>query len=310
MISRPARIRVFVSAVLTAAILAALTSPATANIKILVNQEPITAYDISQRAKLLRLTSRGKKSTKAARKELIDEAIQLQEAKKYSIIVDQKQVEKTYSNIAKNIGSKRKLEQALRQGGVRPETLKKRLKAQLLWNNVLRSRYAARLQGKTSDITTILKRGSADASAKSTKEYELARVIFVSPKSKGNKYKQKRKREASAFRKKFVGCDGAIQQVLKMNAVIYKRVGLRELPNLPETTQKNLKGIKVGSLTKPQLTENGVEMLAVCNIRTVASDTAARVEASKELSLSANTNSKVTEEIMAELREKAIIVNK
>src|SRR6185503_10959850 len=104
------------------------------SIKVLVNDEPITNYDIAQRQKLLQL-AHDKGGPKDAMEQLIDETIQLQEAKKRGLIIHDKQIDQFFADIAQRNAklSVAQFTQALGQAGIAPATLKRRIKAQATW---------------------------------------------------------------------------------------------------------------------------------------------------------------------------------
>src|SRR3712207_4996343 len=52
------------------------------SVRILVNDQPITSQDIKSRTQMLRVFSRGQQGEKEAIEQLIDERLQLQEAKR------------------------------------------------------------------------------------------------------------------------------------------------------------------------------------------------------------------------------------
>src|SRR5688500_5997588 len=110
--------------------------PAVAQtVRISVNGEPITDFQIEQRLKLFQLEGRSGRQT--AQKELIDEAIMLQEAKRLGITISDGQVSDAMLGVARNIKlSAEKLNEVLVAGGVNPQTLRDRLRAALAWQQV------------------------------------------------------------------------------------------------------------------------------------------------------------------------------
>src|SRR5262245_43986957 len=70
------------------------------SIRVIVNGEVITSYDISQRARLLPLFGE-KGGEKAATDQLIDDLVKLQAAKKRNIVVSDAQVDAAYASLGK-----------------------------------------------------------------------------------------------------------------------------------------------------------------------------------------------------------------
>lgn len=138
--------RGFLAPLLGFALLAAASLPAAAQsaIRVVVNEVPITKYDIDQRAKFIVLTQRKASAVarKEAEQELIDDQVKLAEAKRVGIDVSAKEVNNAYARIATNVKmSPSQLSSALQRGGVSPDTLKNRLKAQLAWNQLVSRRF-------------------------------------------------------------------------------------------------------------------------------------------------------------------------
>ncbi len=269
-----------------ALILAApLATPSHAAIKIIVNDVPITDYDISQRARLITMTQRKSASIakKQAEEELVDDQVKLAEAERVGVDVSQSEVDNAFNNIARNVKmSPAQLSKALRSGGVQPDTLKERLKAQLAWNQVLRSRFSGRIEVDESDVIAALKKTDEEDRQKSV-EYDLKRVIVVVPKNSSGGFKSKRKNESNQIRAAFNGCDESGAILGKYSEVVVQPIGRRLETELPENMRAEIEKMSPGKLTKPSTTPVGYEMIAVCGKREIASDIAVRTELENEL---------------------------
>ena len=75
---------------------------ADSTIKVLVNDLPITSYDIAQRASLMALAGE-KGGEKVALDQLIDEAVEMSEAKKRGFVASDARVASAYTSIAGNM---------------------------------------------------------------------------------------------------------------------------------------------------------------------------------------------------------------
>ncbi len=292
-----------------ALILAApLSTPAHAAIKVIVNDVPITDYDISQRARLIRLTERKPASVakRQAEQELVDDQVKLGEAGRIGIEVSQSEVDGAFARIARNVKmSPAKLTKALRSGGVQPDTLKKRLKAQLAWNQLLRRKFNGQVEVDESDIIAALRKTDEEDRQKSI-EYDLKRVIVVVPKSSSGGFKSKRKRESNQIRASFDGCDNAGSLLGKYSEVVVQTIGRRLETELPEDMRKEIGAMKPGKLTKPSVTPVGYEMIAVCGKREIASDVAVRTELENELR--SKEGEKQSRHYLMEVRRRATII--
>jgi peptidyl-prolyl cis-trans isomerase SurA len=279
-------------AVLTAVLLAlSLADPAYAQstIKVLVNDEPITSYDIQQRGKMLRIFTGGKQGEKQAADQLIEERLMLQEAKRRNVEVTDAELDVEIGNrarAAKLTGPQ--FIQALRQAGVDPETFKDFVRANMAWQQVVRARFRATIKVTEQDITAALTAQTpadpAVAEDQTVFEYRLQPIIFVMPADAGAAVENARRNEASAFREGFQGCDQSLTQVAGMSGVVVKPQVRREEGQLAPALKEALAALEVGGITEPEKVAEGIQILGVCAKTAIAGQTEATVEAREEIS--------------------------
>lgn len=293
---------------LTLILAAPLAMPAYAAIRVIVNDVPITDYDISQRARLITLTQRKSASIakRQAKEELVDDQVKLGEAERMGIDISQSQVDNAFANIARNVKmSPGQLSKALGQGGVKSETLKSRLKAQLAWSQIVQAKFRGKIDVDESDIIAALKKTDEEERAKSV-EYDLKRVIVVVPKNSSGGFKSKRKRESNQIRAAFNDCENPGAVLGKYSEVVVQPIGRRLETELPENMREEIEALKPGSLTKPNTTPVGYEMIAVCGKREIASDIAVRTELENELR--AKEGESQSRRYLLEIRRRATII--
>src|SRR5579863_6420195 len=135
-------------------LIAASPSPAWAQqVVVMVNGEPITNFDIEQRSKLLMLSTHKQPDRKDVINELIDEKVKLREGKKFSIDPSVSDVDQSYNAMAGRMRiSPDALTKSLESQGIRPDTLKARIKTDMVWSNLIRGRYKESLQIGEKDI--------------------------------------------------------------------------------------------------------------------------------------------------------------
>lgn len=251
-----------VGAVLTVA--AAMPTLAQ-SVRVTVNGTPITDMQIAARVKLFGLEG-NKGGTKGATEQLIDEAIQIAEAKRLGVTVSNAQVDDGLLQVSRNLKvSQDKLVQMLQQSGVNPETLKDRLRAAIAWNAV--TEQAIMPQVQISDLELDQKAASQVAPYQKF-DYILKEIIFVAPNGQGA---SGRTAQANRYRSSFAGCDSAVELSMGFTDAAVIDVGRRHATQLPEAIAKELAGLNVGGISKPRVIETGVSMLAVCQ-KTEAQD--------------------------------------
>jgi peptidyl-prolyl cis-trans isomerase SurA len=242
--------------------LAAAMPSFAASVKVTVNGTPITDVQISQRVKLFALEG-NKSGTAGATNQLIDEAIQMAEAKRLGITVSNAQIDSAMLDIARNLKvSQDKLMQMLTQSGVNPETLRDRLRAAIAWAGVTESAIMPQVQ--ISDLE-LDQRAAGKVADYQSFDYILKEVIFIGQGSGA------RTGQANRYRSSFNGCDSAVDLSLAYTDAAVIDVGRRHATQMPDAIAKELAGLNVGGITKPRVVEQGVSMLAVCQ-KTQAQD--------------------------------------
>jgi peptidyl-prolyl cis-trans isomerase SurA len=140
---------VIMGAVLT---IAAAMPALAQNVRVTVNGTPITDMQVAQRVKLFALEGNNG-GQKGATDQLIDEAIQMTEAKRLGITVSNAQVDDAFLQIARNLNvSQERLAQMLQQGGINMDTLKDRLRAAIAWNGVTEAAIMPQVQISDLDL--------------------------------------------------------------------------------------------------------------------------------------------------------------
>lgn len=275
----------FISAAAALTLSAAVTGSAYAqsSVELLVNDQPVTSYDIDQRMKLAKLTSRDGVSRQKIVDSLIEDALKRQETELRNVSVSEDKIDEAYASIAQRANLKpSQLSEALQRAGIAPRTLRDRIRTDLEWGEVVRARFRATVRISEQDIAQQLSK-QGDSGSRAIQEYDLQRIIFVLPAKAGRSAVANRRREADAFRRRFKGCDDLTGQVKALRDVAIKRTGRRDETSLPQNLRDSVKATPVGKVTPPITTENGIEVIAVCGKRAVAGKTEASVQVQGEL---------------------------
>jgi len=297
---------ILVAVVATAGLSTGLGSAlAASSIRIKVDDQPITSYDIAQRTGLLRLSGVGG-GEKAAIEELINETLQFIEAAKRGVSIPEGRVDVAIAEIAQHVKmSPDGLTKALASQGVDIATLRRRIKAQMTWQALVQMRQ--QMEGgsvKGSDVTAALFEQSDGGGVKTT-EYVLQQIIFVVPQGSSSAYVSQRRREAESFRARFPGCDKSIEMAKQLKGVVVKNIGRRMSDQLNGPDGDEVKNTPAGRTTRPAQSDNGIDLIAVCSTRTIESNAAARTQVENKLLSEQNKN--LGADYLAELRKKAVI---
>ena len=252
------------------------------SIAVLVNEDPITDYDISQREKLMRLGG-AKTSTKIATDELIDETLEMYEARKRGYKAPEAQVDGAFASIAQSLKmTPAQLTKALASRGVDAASLKQRVRAQITWQYLVQRRTQLKAQVKSQDVANaILAKGNP--TDMTLNEYMLQQIVFIVPQGSSPALYAQRRREAEAFRQRFQGCDNSLAQAQKLRGVVVKDIGRRDATQLNGAEGEDIKKTPAGKTAPPYQMNEGIELIAVCSVKQVQSQAAARAEVTNEL---------------------------
>jgi len=263
---------------------------AQSSIRVVVNGEAITSNEIAARARFLRMVDRGSTAAsvdRAAMEELIEDKLKLQEAKRVGVEAPQAQVDGAFAGIAQRLKiTPAQFAQGLQAQGISPDTLKARLKTQIIWQQLVVGRFSKQINISDSQIVDAMsKKGGGKAAEEtgpgSTVEYTMQQVILIVPQAKGDA--AARMKEAEALRARINGCDGLMDAVKPMREAMVKRIGKRTADELPENFREELAKLEVGKLSKPSRTGLGVEMLVICSKRDVSGDFTMRSKVEQDL---------------------------
>ncbi|MCC6737212.1 MAG: peptidylprolyl isomerase [Bauldia sp.] len=267
-----------------------------------VNGVPITTYDVDQRVALQRISGQTP-SNSSATNELIDELVQLGEAIRLGVNVPQSQIDAAFASIANQVQmSISQFNDALRQSGIEPESLKRRLQAQIAWSVLMQNRIQTNPGVAQTDVTAALL--AQGRQGEMVREYRLQQIIFVIPGDASAAAVNQRRSEAEAFRQRFGGCENSLTQASTLRGVVVVDIG-RNVDRLNSAQRDAIETTQAGRTTRPERTTQGVEIIAVCSVTEVAGNEAARVDITNQLII--ERGEQIGAEYLAELRARAII---
>lgn len=294
--------RLLLSAIALMLALGGFGAPARAQqIVVIVNGDPITTYDISQRQRLHELLERKSVSSKDALDNLIDERLKIQQAIRLKMDVDEKDVERLFASVAERSGrTSDQLVASLKQSGLDSRTFKQKLLADYVWGQYVRARSGTVNIREADVIAALQKRGETQMVAT---EYTLMPIVFVVPRSSGNY--AGRLSEANALRGRFSDCDSGAELAKSLKEVVVRPKVTRLSSEMPPQLKQVLDKTEVGKLTPPEVAQSGVETFAMCAKREVRGESSSKREIKDELSTAQFTAE--SKKFLADLRKQALI---
>jgi peptidyl-prolyl cis-trans isomerase SurA len=262
--------------------MAALAVPSLAyaeDVVALVDGQPITSLDIEHRSKFLQMSNNKVPPRQEVMGDLIDEILEIREAKRFDIDVPDSEVDSSYSDIAKRMGvDSQKLTEILTKGGASEDTLKQRLRAQLAWGALVRGRFKASLEIPDSDVEAELHLHNPGDKNDVGYEYIMRPIVFVVQNGSPDSIYEARKRDADALRARFDNCSDGIPFARALREVAVRDQVVKFSADLPAALRSILDNTDVGHLTPPEQTSEGIQMFALCSKKTTTADTPEKKE--------------------------------
>jgi len=256
-------------------------SPAQAQtVAVMVNGEPITDFDIEQRSKLDFVSIHKQPSRQAVINELIDEKVKIKEAKKFGVDPGASDIDQAFAQMSQRMRiTPEQLTKSLEAQGIRAETLKQKIKTDMVWGSLVRGRYKERLQVGEKDVAEKVKaEGGDDAQQADAFEYRMQPVVLIVPRGSTPSAIELRQKDAETLRARVETCEQANQYFKSMPNAAIREMVIRTSADIPPNLRKVLDDTPVGHLTPPEVTKQGIEMVALCARKPTTIDTPKRKE--------------------------------
>jgi peptidyl-prolyl cis-trans isomerase SurA len=242
---------------------------------VMVSGDPITDFDIEQRSKLISLSTHKTPDRKDVINELIDEKVKIKEGKKFSIDPSSSDVDQSYAAMSGRMRmSPDQLTKTLEAQGIRADTLKARIRADMVWSNLVRGRYKESLQIGEKDVEEKAReQGDQPQTETAGVEYKMQPIVLVVPRGSAQDVIESRKKEAEALRARIQTCIEANAFFKSMQNAAIRETVTKTSADMPASLREILDNTPVGHLTPPEITKQGVEMVALCGKEPTKVDT-------------------------------------
>ena len=264
----------------TALILLGCGSPSQAQtVAVMVNGEPITNYDIDQRMKLTFLTTHKPAVRQDVINELIDEKVKIKEGKKFGVDPTSADIDQSYAAMSSRMRiTTDQLTKSLESQGIRPDTLKARMKAEMVWTSLVRGRYKESLQVGEKDVAAAVQASGDEKLQTEAFEYRLQPIVLIVPRGSAPAAVELRRKEAEALRSRVQTCEDANSFFKSMQNAAIREAVTKTSADIPQVLRDVLDKTPIGHLTAPEVTKQGVEMVALCGRKPTTIDTPKKKE--------------------------------
>jgi peptidyl-prolyl cis-trans isomerase SurA len=245
----------------------------------MVTGEPITDFDIEQRSKLDFISTHKQPARQDVINELIDEKVKIREAKKFGVDPTSSDIEQSYAAMSARMRvTPEQLSKSLESQGIRPDTLKSRIKADMVWGSLVRGRYKESLQVGEKDVAEVVKSEGDEAQQTEAFEYRMQPIVLIVPRGSPAAAIEARQKEAEALRGRVQSCDDANALFKSMQNAAIRESVTKTSADIPPVLRELLDKTPIGHLTPPEVTKQGVEMVALCSRKPTTIDTPKKKE--------------------------------
>jgi peptidyl-prolyl cis-trans isomerase SurA len=273
---------------------------------VFVNGEPITALDVEHRIKLVQITTQKTPSRQETIEDLINEKLKVREAKRWSIELTDAEVDNTFEGMAKRArATPEQLAQNLAKQGTTAATLKARIRAESVWQQLVRGRYRERLQLNEKDIEGVVIHDNKSDEPDAVYDYVMRTITFLVPPGSPPAVYEARRKDAEALRARFKTCVEGLEIARSFRDIAVQNQVVRSTGDMPEPVRKVIESTPVGQLTPPDMSRLGVEMVAVCSKEASKADAPAKRQARD--TVFAKKFEQVSKEYLDRLRRESLI---
>jgi len=240
---------------------------------VIVNDQPITGYDISQRTRLNQILGKRRNSRKDVLKELIDDVIQISAAKQNKVEIDDKRINGAIANMASSTGSSPgRLRAQLKKQGVAFSSLKQQVKASLALRWLMQKNKAAVGKVSDADIDRTLKKVNADPRRQGVTVYLIRQInlpVEQTSSAMAPQLLQARAIEAQQIARRYKGCSSLRSASSGIYNVKLTRTIQADSRKLPPQMRSSLRKAGTRKLLGPMRTQAGIQMIAFCGTKRI-----------------------------------------
>jgi peptidyl-prolyl cis-trans isomerase SurA len=278
------RLPLLVSSCAVALALMACGTPSYAqSVAVMVNGEPITHFDIEQRTKLDLLSTHKQPTRQEVIDELIDQKVKIKEAKQFGVDPSSSDIDASFADMSTRMRiTPDQLSKSLESQGIRPDTLKQRIKADMVWAGLVRGRYKESLQVSEREVNAAAQAQGAQGDAGDNKddkqqadsfEYKMQPIVLIVPRGSSPAAIELRRKDAETLRARVQTCDEANSYFKSMQNAAIREPVIKTSADIPAVLRQVLDSTPIGHLTPPEVTKQGVEMVALCGRKPTTVDT-------------------------------------
>ena len=240
----------------------------------IVNGEIITSTDVDQRLALELLANQGRATAEETDRlrlqvlrNLIDETLQIQEAKAAEVAVASEEVDQRYTMVAQNFRrTPKEMSEYLRTQGSSDRSIKRQIEGELAWQRVLGRKITPFVNVAQEEVQSIIDRLNA---SKGTKEYRIGEIYLSGTPETMQETLQNAQRIMEQLQKGGSFAAYARQFSEASTAAVGGDLGWIRAGQLPAQLAEAAQTMQVGQLAGPIPVPGGISILVMIDERQV-----------------------------------------
>jgi peptidyl-prolyl cis-trans isomerase SurA len=142
----------------------------------------------------------------------------------------------------------------------------------MVWTSLVRGRYKESLQIGEKDVNDAAREGG-EATQTEAFEYKLQPIVLIVPRGSASVTVDSRRKEAESLRERVQSCEQANTYFRSMQNAAIRETVTKTSADIPGPLRELLDKTPIGHLTPPEITKQGVEMVALCDRKPTKIDT-------------------------------------
>jgi len=250
------------------------TDPNVRKATAIVNGEIVTGTDIDQRLALIAIANGGKIGDEERERlrlqivrNLIDETLQIQEAKANDITIAQAEIDSSYARVSERFKrTPAAMTAYLRQQGSSERSIKRQIHGELAWSRLLRRRVEPFVNVSEEEVTGIMQRLEA---SKGTKEYHVGEIYLSASPENAAEVAANAQKIIQQIRQGGSFAAYARQFSEASTAAVGGDLGWVRAPQLPDAIAQAAEQLSVGQIAGPIAIPGGFSIIYLVDSRQV-----------------------------------------
>ena len=148
----------------------------------------------------------------------------------------------------------------------------------MVWTSLVRGRFKESLQVGEKDVAAAVQVNGDENQQAEAFEYKMQPVVLIVPRGSAPAAIEARQKEAEALRSRVQTCDDANALFKSMQNAAIREIVTKTSADIPPVLREVLDKTPIGHLTPPEVTKQGVEMVALCARKPTTVDTPKKKE--------------------------------